>query len=531
MVGANGYLSDVHISGYSGNSSLLLLARRSLTAVWRVEVLFTGIVAVYLLSLAVNSVTNKGAFSPDSTVYINMAQNLSEGKGLSFSVGQLNRGMEGIGKLPTPVTIYAPAYPILITLLTKSGLSMEMASLTIPVVFLGLLLLSAFWMMSLVTPGYRATGFAVVAGLIHFAPLRMATMYAWSETMGLTFMIVALALLLVPRSTRRLELLIPVLAGLVIGLAYASRYALLPLVVVAPLFLIESSCWKTVRNWVLCGGASLLIGGPIVVRNLIVSGSIRGGTSVSQVTLQQAVSDLFDTLVSLSGPPMVLILLLLTIALAITREIKKKEWRLIKRQGLLLVWTLIYTVFLVYAATQTRIDPIDFRLTLPATVVLVVLVGAFVAKALPYRAVIILALALVLVPAWNQWSEASNLVKITGGRDMHSRSLGNGVLPWLADNVDQDDLVIIEGYSDLPFLLGRPVLTLYFNEGDIGQASDLASYLTINDNNKSETYLVIGSSTSLPNQFLLQLALVGEFSDGKIFRLVADQVILAQEVE
>ena len=80
MVGANGYLSDVHISGYSGNSSLLLLARRSLTAVWRVEVLFTGIVAVYLLSLAVNSVTNKGAFSPDSTVYINMAQNLSEGK-------------------------------------------------------------------------------------------------------------------------------------------------------------------------------------------------------------------------------------------------------------------------------------------------------------------------------------------------------------------------------------------------------------------------------------------------------------------
>ena len=164
-------------------------------------------------------------------------------------------------------------------------------------------------------------------------------------------------------------------------------------------------------------------------------------------------------------------------------------------------------------------------------VVLVVLVGAFVAKALPYRAVIILALALVLVPAWNQWSEASNLVKITGGRDMHSRSLGNGVLPWLADNVDQDDLVIIEGYSDLPFLLGRPVLTLYFNEGDIGQASDLASYLTINDNNKSETYLVIGSSTSLPNQFLLQLALVGEFSDGKIFRLVADQVILAQEVE
>jgi hypothetical protein len=174
-----------------------------------------GLVSLILLSgvcafLLMYWITDKGpGVSPDSTAYIESAQNLLAGNGL-FIQGE-------------PMIHYPPGYPLMIAVadMLHPGNILQAARLLAALLFSANLVLFGFAAYRSTGNGLAATACAMLVFLVS-EPLISAHSMAWSEAPFITFTIASI--LLLSRHIERPNPYLLVLASFMAGYAAATRY-------------------------------------------------------------------------------------------------------------------------------------------------------------------------------------------------------------------------------------------------------------------------------------------------------------------
>ncbi len=423
-------------------------------------------VLVYLVLFGLNSLTRLRRFSPDSMNYVDVARNIAAGRGIVQSTLGFNQPhWDDNRAIPTPITSQPPVYALLIVLFGLTGLSWADAALLVPVLsYAAILLLTWLLVRELFDPG---AALIATAGLLLYAPLRFVSSYAWSEAPAIALAWLALWLLSRTRHTLRQRYLWPVLAGLATGLAFATRYAFLPLFVLGILLLIEpdNRHW-TWRNLALYTAGFALPALWVVGRSLYFDGALLGpARNPSPRGLGQNWGDTIDGLLKSyldgvereqQGLWFWVSIIGMGLILAARRRLRPTlaEVFLGGKAYLLSFWTLGYLALLLYQRTQTHFDQIGPRLVVPAGVALVLLWAVLLVKTvrLPAKHLIYGALLLGALGIRDQ-------VKLW--RELEPQSEAGAVarserLSWVRDHTTARDLVVGDDVMDLPF---------YFNYG------------------------------------------------------------------
>jgi Dolichyl-phosphate-mannose-protein mannosyltransferase len=422
--------------------------------------------ALCVVMIGFNSYTRIREFSPDSMSYVDVARNFAAGRGLSQSALGFGRAeFTPDDPIPSPWTGHAPGFSVLLAAAaTASGLSFESAILLLPVVFLGLLLLVAFL---LARESYgEAIAWLTVAALLNYYPLRHVSAVAWSETTTMFFAFGALWL--IARDYRRGGgAMSAATIGISAGLAFAVRYPMGVVIAVAGLALVTRRSGAIARDLGWFGAGLLCTAGPVLMRNLLLTGTLAGAASNPYRT--PILTNLANTMWALSEyyqpyyletPPRRLELAILAVAIAVVLAALAVQ----RRPGVLAevflrahgprwftLWTVAYLAFLIVARSLTWFDPIDHRLIVPAGVGIVMLLVALGARTLRAGDTALLAAAAALLVA-------------ALGREAwfaHARSpVPRGIpetprLQWVAANTTERDLIVGDYTMDLPFFFGR----------------------------------------------------------------------------
>lgn len=448
---------------------------------WVGVALFTGL-------LGYNSLNLEGKFSPDSMFYMDGAQNLLAGRGLSSSMAQLDRLLSTGQHLPRPMTVWAPVYPLLVAAGAGLGWSVPAAALAVPILFFLLTLVAAYFLLAALYD--KGTALLCAGFLLHFEPLRHVSTHAWSETVGLAPLLAALFLLVHLKDQKGMEggkgaeggnAWRLFAAGSLAGLAVGARYALMPLFVVGLLLAVD----RTSRRASLVRAGSFALGFalfmvPVLGRNLYHTGRLGGPRwGDAERGVAEGVSQTYHAFAETAWAPGFLPGVILTLLFAATvlmcclHAVGRKLPRTLreaitgKSQSVLLLWTLAYAGFLVFSQTRARIDPIDARLILPAALTLYLLMVALLARLSRIPQAVLGGIAFVLLAAAIQ-AEASTArtlmgVSITPVWDFKAKLERSETLEWLSRNVSPGDLIVAEDGLDLPVYLG-PIDTAFFSK-------------------------------------------------------------------
>lgn len=399
--------------------------------------LLAALVAGYFALFTSNSLTRARSFSPDSMNYVDVARRLLAGDGLVQTTTGYNHPAFLAGPpSPVPFTAQAPAYSIVVAGLGLLGV--EPADGALVWAALGALALVG-WSALL---GYRLGGGSGAAGaallVLLCLPLRISGRCAWSDTLG-----AVLALAALDATLRRAFFR----AGLLAGLAFATRYAL---VAVAPFAVVAAFClarprWaasaKVAAGWL---AAAL----PMLLHNVITAGCALPRQNASTQSLGQVWSDFQYNLFGCWlgwGPDFVqglLLLGLIALAAALARPLAPaRAW---------LLWAGWYAAFIILQRVTTHFDDIGPRLLLPALIPLLALAGAALGRRLPAP---VAAGALAVATLWLAGRE------VWVARRPPVLSVAERVsqvprLAWIAQNVAAADVVIGDDAIDLPFYLG-----------------------------------------------------------------------------
>lgn len=441
----------------------------------RAEALLVALAAIVVgmqtVWLAVASLRFEGSFRPDSAFYIDGATNLVAGRGLANSMAILNEAIEADRALPIPMTQWAPGYSVAIASIAQITGNSAMAALLVAAMGYGAVLLVALvWLRSQF--GYGAAIFA--AGLVmYFQPLEAAATTALTETMGFALLMAALAVAC-RRSGGWRDTAFACVAGVFAGLAFATRYALAPVIVIVLLAAIPDRTRAERLRGVLAtltGFGAVFV--PIVVRNLIYSGHLRGAMPVpSNYDLAEVLGQLLVVFrVSWRlEQHLVGIFLQITMAAIALRLVwlargKRlgphiKEFLGQPLHWILPSWAFLYLAFIVYSELRMAIDPLDTRLALPATAAL----GLFAAAALGSLALgrsaqwigAVLGLCLAVTATFQSAHAAQRSAhsKLRPVYDFSGWRAREASLTWIAENTTERDFIIGEENIHLAIVVG-----------------------------------------------------------------------------
>jgi len=415
--------------------------------------------AIFLALFAYNSLSRSLNFSPDSMGYVDVAQNLAQGRGLNQSSLMTHKPehMQSDRTL-NPFVTWGPLYPILIAALHLAGIPLSVAALLIPMLASGLLLLLIF--LFLYFSYSRETALLAISLLLLTSPLRHISLFAWSETTGILFLFVGLCLI-VSGHERNYTLW----AGIAFGLAYATRFALLPAIFIGILFLIVQKPKHCTKDILLLLLGFLVITFPIFWRNIMYTGHLLGPPRPpSTIGLLSNLHCLYivlcqqylDKEIFESGNQIRLALSAFVLLLGIS--ILKKRVRtvltvLLSPPILLLgLWSFGYMAFLVLYRTRYSIDPIDLRLLSPAMIPLLIIFAALAACAFqigPKFSWTLLFITLAILIA-QQFMVTIN----TPPDSLEARSNTSERLKWIEANTSEKDLIIGDSTMDIPLYCG-----------------------------------------------------------------------------
>lgn len=519
---------------------------------------YVAALGIYVAITTFNTLNLEGRYSPDSIFYINAASNLAEGRGLSRSMAELYVLQENEQSLPLPMTQWGPVYPILIALFMKAGFSAAAVALFLSSIGALGVLIAIYALVKRLFD--HTTAVCVLPFILFFPPFSLVAQYAWSETLGVTLLLASWRLLLMQDQVRRRQLIALLAAGIIGGLAFATRFALLPLLPFAWIVLID---WKgkplRLREVATYTAGFALIALPTVARNVYHSGTIggappgsgQGSLAIGALETLQVLWTSFSTTNILVG---IVALALLIAALA------RGFWSPPKGEHTFLgglvgnsryslpLWVSLYLAFLIVAQTRVRVDPIDIRLALPASLMLGVYLISLFAKTVRFPGWIVFPLTYLLIACaiLPHFATARNISRVgtLPPYDVQREREKSPLLTWLAITSTPETLFVAEYGLDIPFYIG-PTPTAFFSkerkpEADLEYAT-LFEYLDAVDawNKYDAVYLLLKPGGSGLTQevadkgrFYVDLVegrdqeyggvrLLERFEDGVVFRLTS----------
>lgn len=420
--------------------------------------LFAGYMALF----TENSVTRHLFFSPDSLVYIDAAQNFAAGNGLSQStlMSHKREHLEELDLYP-PLVTWAPLYPLTAGILCRGGLNAAHAALIVAAIFYALTIALLF---ALTRRLFDANAARLTLGIsVLYWPLWLVGACAWSETLGIACLLGAIITALEFRRRRYLPLAL--LAGGFFGLAYATRYALLPGIALGALMLIPpAKKGPAVTPWLLLGTGFLLTAGPVFLRDYRYTGNFLGPVyPASTRNLWQNLGDAWNVAAKEFLPPETLgehtqvkLLICITLFVTLIAMLRRRLPFIVNavrgESTWLLLWFLGYCGFLLIYRSVYQTDNIGPRLLTPGLVALLPLAAGVVCAAVgpPPQLVRLIVLACLGAAVAGEASSMAASPRTT----LETRAKNSERLRWIGENTTPNDLIIGDATMDIPIYCG-----------------------------------------------------------------------------
>ena len=302
-----------------------------------------------------------------------------------------------------------------------------------------------------------------MAVLLLYQPLQKAAGTTFSGSLGL--MSVTAALLVLVHSRRSsVPCRFAFLAGLLSGMAFAVRYALIPLVGAGCIYLwLESK--DRVKASVSYGAGFLLIAAFVWARNIRLIGALMPEPNASYVSFHVNLKKTVMVLLRLtpdsipSASALVLILMLMCGVIVLLLRQRRlisglKSILIDDGRYLLPMFAAGYLCFLVIQRTRVHFDWINWRLVLPAGAVLGLIFAAALSHCLrisnKHRSILFSILLVALLV--QQGSVAVRRPRFSPSVEIS----GSERLRWINDNTGPEDLIIGIDTVDVSFYLNRP---------------------------------------------------------------------------
>jgi len=424
--------------------------------------------AIYFGLFLFNTATRIGRFSPDSMNYVNVARNIAEGNGitqptLGFNQPRINPDDD----IPAPLIAQPPLYPLLISWGTRIGVSAPISALLVSASGVALIFVLVFKLAAALY-GERVA-LTSIGLLLFYWPLRYIAGFAWSDPVAIALMLFCLLLLVRKSAAGRFVFT----AGFMAGLAFATRYAFFPLLLVGAAFLIISSPpARRIKNVCLYGFAFALVAGSVLGHNFMAKGSLmppsrRAPADLSE-TIVTAFRSIFDSyLIGISRRLQfglfAVSLLVCAVSLFKSGIVQRtREIFFANNRYLLLAWSLTYLVFIIAERSAwffggDRANEM-LRIAAPAGIVLLICWTSLLINSLkvPLSGITII---LVLLLSVSIWREARAMAEVPRF-DLQQQLRYFPRLAWIAAHTSNADLIIGEDMVDIPFFLsGRRTLS------------------------------------------------------------------------
>ena len=496
--------------------------------------------AIYLGLFVFNTATRTGRFSPDSMNYVNVARNIAEGNGITQPTLGFNQPrIRPDDDIPAPLIAHPPLYPLLISWVSRIGISAPVSALLVSASGVALIFVLVFRLAAALYD--EKVAFTSMGVLLFYGPLRYIAGFAWSDPVAIALMLFCL-LLLVRESAAGTFVFT---ASLMAGLAFATRYAFFPLLPVGAAFVvIGSPSARRLKNVCLYGFAFGLVAGCVWPHNFVAKGSLmppsrRASADLSE-TIVAAFRSIFGRYLIGLSPGLQFWLLavsLLVCAISLFKSgivRRTREVFVASNRYLLLMWSVTYLIFIIAQRSawffgEDRVNEM-LRIVAPAGIVLVICWTSLLINSLkvPLSGITIIVLFLLSISIWRETRAMTKVPRF----DLQEQIRYFPRLAWIAAHTSDADLIIGEDTVDIPFFLaGRR--TLSFSPYPI---TEYATYDLIESYSRRHCAAYRNIFIILPNHGLSEeqwRAVYGDFFADLIFGQIEKYpaIMLVQQLE
>jgi hypothetical protein len=420
----------------------------------------------------------------DSYQYLNVAENFSQGRGLTTSLVHFD-AERSHGQIPAPLTTFPPGYPIAIAAASFGGDLQAAARLLSSVCYSGTAALLAW---ALVAAG--AAAFLRQVVLLLFVTNAVALDFATSVFSEPLFMLLAtsaVALLISAERAQHHVILRAVIAHSIAGLAYWVRYAGLFLIVALVAYAFVRLVVERNRLRAILASTTLIpiaLSAVLMLRNVVVVRTWKGGNemavynSLKSVTLDYVRAHLHLMLgghaVTFGIWEGLLLAVGLGLACLVLAELRKANWSQPDPATLLVgLCIVIYSAGMFYAGLRTVIS-FGTRMFFPALPLYLLLLGLALSS-LQSR---LLEGARNFLPLW----KPALLLLVVGYAGVNARDLyqprapaphevlaamyaqpaadGQPLIKWVESNIGARDVIVATDGQATGYLLHRPTVSM-----------------------------------------------------------------------
>jgi hypothetical protein len=479
----------------------------------RLQLVCMALVAMLIGLRVYSSITRLHAFwDPDTMNFVDIARHIGRGDGLAQSTLGFNQPrISADDPIPFPLTSQAPGFPLLIALLGLFGMQLTTAALLLSA--LGTVALLALIYAVALACYPRSAGCIALGVLAVYYPLEYVTIVPFSETVGISLELLALWLLLRARADARWSLRswpawMLLGSGLAAGLAFSTRYVLSAGLLVGVAFVLLESQRKLRDSALFMIGAVAPVA-LVLLRNLKLLGALIPSPNPSTLGLAEILRSEFWMLFSgyfrfadKLGPSVSSALLLGLLAgllglLAWRGELRARLRELFFERGryLLPLWSVTYLLLLTRQRLSFNFDWTP-RLLLPASVVLILLLSALVARVLGARSRQIVYAALALLLVIGMRSEARRFLAASS-YDEERFLAHSGKLSWLAQRRAERNLIIGNDTVYVPFFFDNFAAISFspYPYTDHAEYGKLLSYVEKHGRGYDHVYVVCDDTT------------------------------------
>ena len=398
-----------------------------------VTVPFLVLIAACGVLLVLYSTSKYGsAITHDSVAYIYAAESILSGKGMQYF------GYD------SPLVQWPPLFPLILAGMKSAGVNLIFASAHFNgIIYALVILISGLWILKNTRNGI----FAIIGSLALLAsiPLYYVSRFIWSETLFIFFTLLFFISMdnyiektytKVPlqkktseeSSTEKSSIKFLILASIFAALACLTRYIGITVVITGAMVLLiqKKKVFNRLLEIVLFGAISSVPTVIWVVRNYLLTGTLTGGRFPSQNGINENIELFFKTISLWIAPTysenmayliigifiFIAIIIILICKINLTSQVSISASNNVNANNnvnkiiILLIFSIIYSVYLLLSASTVSFDSINNRLLSPIYIALILLmlftIAAFIdiASKGKVNMILITILAALLFSSW-----------------------------------------------------------------------------------------------------------------------------------